>query len=194
MKAIVLAGGFAKRMWPLTKKTPKQLLKINRKPILEYVVEELELLPDVDKIFISTNSKFASQFRQWLSEHKKKNKKSKNIDRAEIEIVVEPSKKEEEKFGSIGAVSYMMDKKGLDENTIILGGDNLFEFKLVDLIKHLEEKKSNIIVLDQIKSLEEAKKYGVAEIGKNHKVVLWSCFPPMSCYRILGHRWRLYSC
>jgi len=165
MKAIVLAGGFAKRMWPLTKNIPKQLLKINRKPILEYVVEELELIPDIDKIFISTNSKFAPQFKEWLSKHKKKK------DCAEIEIVVEPSKKEEEKFGSIGAVSFIMDKKGLDENTIILGGDNLFEFKLVDLIKHLEEKKSNIIVLDQIKSFEEAKKYGVAEIGKNHKVI-----------------------
>jgi glucose-1-phosphate thymidylyltransferase len=167
MKAIVLAGGYAKRMWPLTLDTPKQLLKINRKPILEYVVEELEHIPDIGKIYISTNSKFAKNFEQWLAKHKKKQKAGSK----EIEIVVEPAKSEEEKFGSIGAVKYIIDSKNLDDDTIILGGDNLFEFRLVDLLEHLEKKKANIIVLDEISSLEDAKKYGVAELGENHKII-----------------------
>ncbi|MBW3012133.1 nucleotidyltransferase family protein [Candidatus Woesearchaeota archaeon] len=162
MKAVVLAGGYAKRMWPLTENCPKQLLQINGKPILDYVLEELELVDDIDKIFVSTNSKFASMFNDFISSRSSKKP---------IELVEEPTHSEEEKFGSIGAVKFLMDTKGLDEDVIILGGDNLFEFKFVNLVKHLEEKKANIIVLDEIGSIEEAKKYGVAEIDASHKVI-----------------------
>jgi glucose-1-phosphate thymidylyltransferase len=162
MKAIVLAGGYAKRMWPLTLNTPKHLLPIAGKPMLEYVVEELELIADIDKIFISTNEKFSNQFSAWL-----KNRHNKKI----IEVFVEPSTGEENKLGSIGALNMLIKKKGIDDETMVVGGDNLFEFKMVDLIEHLEKMNSNIVVMDQVATLKEAKEFGVAVLDKHRKIV-----------------------
>jgi glucose-1-phosphate thymidylyltransferase len=164
MKAIVLAGGYATRMWPLTKDTPKQLLPIAGKPMIEYVIEELELIDDIDKIYISTNKKFGKQFIDFFETRENKKK---------VEIFIEPSEKEEDKFGSVGALNLLISVKDIDEETLIIGGDNLFEFKMVDLIKHLEHKGANIVVLDDVDTLEEAKMFGVAEVGENHEIILF---------------------
>lgn len=64
MKAIILAGGYAKRLWPLTKNTPKQLLSIGGRPMIEYIMEKLEARKEIDKIIISTNEKFEQNFKQ----------------------------------------------------------------------------------------------------------------------------------
>jgi len=162
MKAIVLAGGYAKRMWPLTLETPKQLLPIAGKPMIEYVLEELELIEDIDKIYVSTNQKFASKFHEWFNN--RENKK-------DIELFIEPTTSEEQKLGSIGALDFLIKEFGIDEETLVIGGDNLFEFKMVDLIRHLEKKNANIIVLDEVENLEEAKQFGVAEVDENHKIL-----------------------
>jgi glucose-1-phosphate thymidylyltransferase len=162
MKAIVLAGGFAKRMWPLTENMPKQLLPIAGKPMIEYVLEELELIDNIDKIFISTNKKFEQNFREFLEKRKS---------RLNIELFIEQSRSDEEKLGAIGALNLLIKEKNIDEETLIIGGDNLFEFKMVDLIDHLEDKNANIVVFDEVDTLEEAKKFGVAEIDRNHKIV-----------------------
>src|SRR3989344_3777654 len=71
MKAIILCGGYAKRLWPLTKYTPKPLLDINGKPILDHIVEKLEKIEDVDEILVSTNEKFAAPFMEWTDIHNK---------------------------------------------------------------------------------------------------------------------------
>ncbi|MBW2994775.1 nucleotidyltransferase family protein [Candidatus Woesearchaeota archaeon] len=162
MKAIVLAGGYAKRMWPLTLETPKQLLPVAGKPMIEYVIEELELIEDIDKIFVSTNEKFGQKFIEFFS--KRQNKK-------DVEIFIEPGQTEEEKLGSIGALNLLISQKGIDEETLVIGGDNLFEFAMVDLIKHLEHKGTNIIVLDKVDTIDEAKLFGVAEVDQHHKVI-----------------------
>jgi glucose-1-phosphate thymidylyltransferase len=162
MKAIVLAGGYAKRMWPLTFETPKQLLPVAGKPMIEFVLEELELIDHIKKIFISTNQKFAPKFSEFLSNRENKR---------DIEVFVEPSSKEEDKLGAIGALNLIIKEKSIDEETLVIGGDNLFEFRMVDLIDHLEKKNANIVVLDNVDTLEEAKLFGVAEIDEHHKII-----------------------
>jgi glucose-1-phosphate thymidylyltransferase len=70
MKAIILAGGYAKRLWPLTKNKPKQLLSVGGRPMIEYIVEKLEVQEEIDRIIISTNEKFEDNFKEWLSGYK----------------------------------------------------------------------------------------------------------------------------
>jgi glucose-1-phosphate thymidylyltransferase len=162
MKAIVLCGGFAKRMWPLTMNRPKHLLPINGKPMLEYVLQELETINDFSKIYISTNEKFASQFQKFLNTRKNK---------VDIELVVEPTKSEQEKLGSVGSLGKLIRDKNINEPVLIIGGDNLFEFNMIELVKHLEAKKENIIVTEDVKDFEKAKLYGIVEVDNNHKVL-----------------------
>ena len=66
MKAIILAGGYAKRLWPLTKNKPKQLLSVGGRPMIEYIIEKLEAQEEIDKIIISTNEKFEDNFKECL--------------------------------------------------------------------------------------------------------------------------------
>jgi len=127
MKAIILAGGYAKRLWPLTKNKPKQLLSVGGRPMIEYIIEKLETQKEIDKIIISTNEKFEENFKQWLSEYKSTK---------EISLVIEPTLLEENKLGSVGALGYLIREKNIDEELMIIGGDNLFEFDLRDLINY----------------------------------------------------------
>lgn len=89
MKAIILAGGYAKRLWPLTKNKPKQLLYVGGRPMIEYIMEKLETQKEIDKIIISTNEKFENNFKQWLSEYKSTK---------DISLVIEPTLSEKDKL------------------------------------------------------------------------------------------------
>lgn len=92
MKAIILAGGYAKRLWPLTKNKPKQLLLVGGRPMIEYIMEKLETQREINQIIISTNEKFEDNFKQWLSEYKSTK---------DISLVIEPTLSEKNKFGSV---------------------------------------------------------------------------------------------
>ncbi|GAF75986.1 unnamed protein product [marine sediment metagenome] len=163
MKAIILAGGYAKRLWPLTKNKPKQLLSVGGRPMIEYIVEKLETQKEIDKIIISTNEKFGENFKHWLSEYKPTK---------DISLVIEPTLSEKDKLGSVGALGYLIKEKNFDEELMIIGGDNLFEFDLRDLIYYYREKKgNNIVALYDLKSIQKARSYGVATVDEGMRII-----------------------
>ena len=162
MKAIILAGGYAKRLWPLTKNKPKQLLSVGGRPMIEYIMEKLEAQKGIDKIIISTNEKFEENFKQWLSEYKSTK---------DVSLVIEPTLLEENKLGSVGALGYLIKKKNIDEELMIIGGDNLFEFNLRDLVNYYREKRGNVVALYDLKSVQKARSYGVAKVNEEMRII-----------------------
>ncbi len=162
MKAIILAGGYAKRLWPLTKNKPKQLLSVGGRPMIEYIMEKLEAQKDIDKIIISTNEKFEENFKEWLSGYKSSK---------DIELVFEPTLSEKDKLGSVGALGYLIKKKNFNEELVIIGGDNLFEFNINDLINYHREKRGNIVALYDLKSIQKAQNYGVAKVDEDMRII-----------------------
>ena len=162
MKAIILAGGYARRLWPLTKNKPKQLLSVGGKPMIKYIIEKLEVQKEIDKIIISTNEKFEENFKEWLLGYKL----SKNI-----ELFIEPTLSEKNKLGSVGALGYLIKKKNFNEELMIIGGDNLFEFDLKDLIKYYREKKGEVVALYDLKSIQKAQNYGVAKVDEETRII-----------------------
>jgi len=161
MIALILAGGFAKRMWPLTKDTPKPLLKVSGKPMIEHIIKKLERL-DIKKIYISTNSKFGPIFDKWLAEL--------DSDR-EIKLIVEPPVSEGEKFGAIGGLKFFLDKEDIQDDFIMINGDNLFEDELSYIHEFYREKKAPVFGLSDVKSISEARKLGTAKLDTQNKVV-----------------------
>jgi len=162
MKTIILAGGYAKRLWPLTKNIPKQLLLVGGRPMIEYIIEKLEAQEEIDKIIISTNKKFEKNFKEWLLKYKSAK---------DIELVIEPARSEDNKLGSVGALGYLIKEKKLDEELMIIGGDNLFEFDLRNLINYYREKDGDIVALYDLKSIQKARNYGVAKIDKEMRII-----------------------
>lgn len=155
MKAIILAGGFATRLWPLTENTAKPLLRVAGKPIISHIVERL---PTDISIIVSTNSAFATDFEDW----------KKDFSDRDIEIFIEDATGEESKKGALAAVALVTETFDIQEDILVLAGDNLFFF---DFQKFLQKAdNSPLLAAYDVGSLSEAKKFGVVVPGKNQQV------------------------
>ncbi len=155
MDAIILAAGYATRLYPLIEDTPKPLLKVAGKPMVEHIINKLEELDIIDKIYIVTNDKFEQNFIEWLRIFDAKKP---------VEIINDSTKSNEDRLGALGDVQYVINIKKLNNNLIVIAGDNLFEFSLQEIINLFKKKKSNVIALYDVKDLELAKQYGVVEV------------------------------
>ncbi len=164
MKAVVLAGGFATRLLPVTKHIPKPLLPVNGKPIINYIIEQLDKVEDVDEVIVSTNKRFEKHFEHWMSTLRSK----KNVS-----LLVEPTLSEGEKFGSIKAIDYIIKKKKIDDDMLVIAGDNLFTFDLGDFVQKFRQRRAPHIALYNINDIEKAKRFGVMKIDETGRVVLF---------------------
>jgi len=162
MKAVILAGGYARRMWPLTKNKPKPLLPVAGRPMLDYLMASLESISTLEEIYISTNMKFKGQFKKYLDGvHTEK----------KLRLFVENTRSEEEKLGSVGALGYLIRENSLDDDLLVVGGDNIFSFKMTDFIEYFYSKKANTIALYDLGSKEKARLYGVVHIDKENRII-----------------------
>lgn len=162
MEAIVLAAGYATRLYPLTENTPKPLLNVAGKPIVEHIIKKLEQIDDVNKIYVVTNNKFENHFKEWL----------KNFDTSKpIEIVNDGSMSNEDRLGALGDVHHVIETKKFDSDFMVVAGDNLFELHLGDVANFFKKRQTNLIVLHDVKDLEMAKQYGIVEIDGNNVVI-----------------------
>ncbi len=116
MRTVILAGGYGKRLWPITHDRPKPLLPVAGRPILDYIMDQL---PGPERPILAVNRRFEAQFASWA--------KGRAVD-----VVVEPSASEEEKLGSVGALAYLVDRLHLDDDLLVIGGDNLLSLSLAD--------------------------------------------------------------
>ncbi len=167
MKAIILAGGFATRLFPLTKHIPKALLPVDGKPIIDFLLEKIQEEEEIDEIIISINARFKNHFLYW------KRCVSHNSP-GTISIVTEPTTKEEEKLGAVGGLNYVIERKGLEgEELFVAAGDNLFEFRLADFVAFYREHGNNpVIAFCDLQSEDRVRgKYGVGILDENSKVV-----------------------
>jgi glucose-1-phosphate thymidylyltransferase len=168
MIAIILAGGFAKRMWPLTKNTPKHLLPINNKPMLEYTLNKLVDIDGLETVYITTNQKFEDNFNIFIENFTSKLEDI-NFD---LKLIIEDALSEGEKLGSIGALGKLINEEQLNnKDCLVIGGDNLFGFEFKNFLKFYYQRKSSVIALFDIGSLEKAELYGVVEVDHLLKIV-----------------------
>ena len=158
MDAIILAAGYATRLYPLTKDKPKPLLEVAGKPMIEYIIKKLERSSEINNIYIVTNNKFHKYFNQWLH----------GFDANKpIEIVNAGTTSNDDRLGALGDVHHVIKSKNLESDTLIVAGDNIFEVSLHDIIHIFKKRKHNFIVLYDVKDLKLAKHYGVVEVKDN---------------------------
>ncbi len=163
IKAILLCAGYATRLYPLTLDRPKPLLPIAGKPIIEHILERMENLEHLDEVFIITNNKFFNDFRNW----KRKFAYSKPI-----KIINDKTASDQDKLGAVGDILFAINEEKIDDDLMVVAGDNLFKFSLKWLMEFFNEKKRSVIALYDIKDKElAARKYGIVELDKNKKIV-----------------------
>ena len=150
MKAVILAGGHATRLWPVTKDRAKPLLPLGERPIIDYIVEEME---EFDEVLISTNEKFAEDFEEYIdiSEHEN------------VRVIVEEQDSEEEKPGTIGAIINILDKEEINDDLLIIGGDNYYSFSIQDFVDFSQEKEAPTNVVFDVNDLAKASSFGIVD-------------------------------
>jgi len=153
MHAFILAGGFATRLWPLTEKRAKPLLPLAGKPIITHIVEKI---PKDIPITVSTNMVFEEGFENWKNE----------IGRENIEILIEDTASDDHKLGALGAVSKWIQDASIDEDVLLLTGDNYFGFEISDFLKAYKSETPLLAAFD-IKSKEKAKSFGTVVLKQS---------------------------
>ena len=154
MKAVVLAGGYATRLWPITKHRPKMFLPIGDRTVVDHVFAELEADDRISEVYVSTNERFADEFRAHLAE----SAFEKPV------LSVEETSEEDEKFGVIGALAQLIDREGIDDDLLIVAGDNLISFDLGEFISFFEERGTPTLAAYDVGSLKRAQSYGIVEL------------------------------
>ncbi len=153
MKVIILAAGYATRLYPLTLNQPKPLLAVAGKPMIEHVLDKLAPIGGLDRIYIVTNAKFAGHFQKWSEQH---HAAKSNL---EFTVVNDGTTSEANKLGAIGDIHYVLQTQNVHDDLIVVAGDNLFSEKLGNFGTFCREKNAPVLALYDVGDLEQIKKY-----------------------------------
>jgi glucose-1-phosphate thymidylyltransferase len=159
MNILILAAGYATRLYPLTQTKAKPLLGVAGKPMMEWVIDNLAPIPGISKVFVVTNNKFAADFQTWADGYNKSHAK------LPFTIVNDGSTSDADKLGAIGDIQHVIEKHGIaGEDLLVVAGDNLFSQSLEKFGNFAREKNTPVLGVYDVKSLDEAKKYGVVAV------------------------------
>lgn len=139
MKAIVLAAGYATRLYPLTKDFPKSLLPVAEKPILEYTLEKIDEYCEIDNVYIVTNAKFYKVFKNWLENYRVKFGQTRSI-----EILNDGTESNDDRLGTIGDIHFAIETKAIHEDLLVLCSDKMFEFSLVGFVEYFKTTQAPV--------------------------------------------------
>ena len=162
MKALILAAGYATRLYPLTLDKPKPLLPIAGKPMLDYIMAKIEEVSDIDEVFIVTNNKFFKHFLEWKADYTGK----------KVTIVNDKTMTNDDRLGAIGDMHYVIENMNVDEELLVIAGDNLFEFSLKEFINFTKQKASTgVAVYDLQDKRKIANTFGCIEMDEFNKII-----------------------
>ena len=180
MKVIILAAGYATRLYPLTLTQPKPLLPVAGKPMIEYVLDNLAPIGGIDRIYVVTNAKFAGHFQKWADNYRETKAK------LNFTIVNDKSTDDSNKLGAIGDIHYVLKNEKVDDDLIIVAGDNLFSEKLEGFGKFVREKNAPVLAVYDVGNLEEIKKYNSITIDGTSRITFFEEKPKNPTSTITG--------
>ena len=154
MKAVILAAGYATRLYPLTLDRPKALLPVGGRPMVEHLLLQLQGVERLDAIYLVTNSKFAGAFRDWAA----------GWQGQEVQIVDDGTGDEESKLGAIGDLYLTIRSAGIDDDLLVLAGDNLFSESLAPFAEFGRAKRAPALGVYDVGDLEAIRRYNEIEL------------------------------
>ena len=158
MKALILAAGYATRLSPLTDSIPKMLLPLAQRPMLDYLLDRIREIEDVEAIHVVTNSRFAPAFRDWAP--------------ADVTIHDDGTTSNEDRLGAIGDLALTIEHAGLEgEDLLVVAGDNLVGYSLPAFVGFWRDKGGSAIAVYEVADREALKRYGVIELDADDRVV-----------------------
>lgn len=181
MKCLILAAGYATRLYPLTENFPKPLLKVGDKTILDWLIDDIATSGEVDEYIVISNHKFAEHFEKWAAEKSQK-----------ITVVDDGTSTNETRLGAVKDIQFAIEKCKIDSDVLVIAGDNVLDFSLTKFIAYAKQKNTSCIMRYFEKDEKKLQKGGVVCVDETDKITAmeekpsnpksnWAC-PPFYYY------------
>ncbi len=181
MKCLILAAGYATRLYPLTENFPKPLLRVREKTILDWLLEDIEQAGCVDQYAVISNHKFAEHFRAWAAHHP-----------LPVTVLDDGTESNETRLGAVRDIQFAIDSLWIRENVLVIAGDNLLDFSLTGFIDYQKKKGTTCIMRYWEPDVNRLRKTGVAEVDAEDRILRMEekpaepksnwCTPPFYLY------------
>ena len=167
VKVIILAAGYATRLYPLTLTQPKPLLEVGGRPMIDYVLDNLAPMGGLDHVFVVTNAKFADHFARWARQYKATKTP------LDFTIVNDGSTDDTNKLGAIGDLNLVLTRERVEDDIVVVAADNLFSQSLEDFGRQCREHDAPVLAVYDVGNLEEIKKYNAISIDRDGRITFF---------------------
>jgi glucose-1-phosphate thymidylyltransferase len=167
MQVLILAAGYATRLYPLTLHQPKPLLPVGGKPMIEHIIDHLAPVPGLKEIFVVTNQKFVTHFTEWAEKYRREKAK------LDFKIINDHSTSDADKLGAIGDIHLVITREKVKDDLIVVGGDNLFDSSLAPFVEFCRAKKTAVLAVYDVGDLESIKKYNSITLDADGKITFF---------------------
>lgn len=181
MKCLILAAGYATRLYPLTENFPKPLLEVQGKTILDWLIEDIDASGEVDEYIVISNHKFADIFEKWAAEKKQK-----------VTVIDDMTSTNETRLGAVCDIQFAIDKLSIDSDMLVIAGDNLLDFSLTKFVAYAKNKNASCVMRYYEPDDKKLLKTGVVTTDANDKILKMTeksptpethwCTPPFYYY------------
>ena len=165
MKAIILAAGYATRLYPLTENMPKALLPVGGKTILDHLMDKLVKIQELDDIHIISNHRFYDMLSNWAAEAEKR------LAPRRVFVWDDGTSSNATRLGAIGDIRFCIDKANIDDDIIIAASDNLMDEPLDDYINDYRAHRRDLLLAGRLPDVEECRRYAVLELDADYRVI-----------------------
>ena len=182
MKCIILAAGYATRLYPLTENFPKPLLSVGGKSILDWLISDIDSSGEVDEYIVVSNHKFIEHFNSWAEKSE-----------YNITVVDDGTMSNETRLGAVNDIVLAVDKCGIDADCLVIAGDNVLDFSLCKFINYAKEKNASCVMRYFEADVNKLKKCGVITLSGSDKIISMAekpaepesnwCCPPFYFYK-----------
>lgn len=155
MKCVLLAAGYATRLYPLTRDLPKSLLPVGGRTILDLIAGKIGEVGGIDRIFLVTNDRFFAQFSDWAARHPS---------RQAVTVLNDGTTTNENRLGALADLRYAIEAGGVDEDLLVMAGDNLFDFSLADFVDFFGRVGRDCITVHELADPDALRRTGVVEV------------------------------
>ena len=165
MKAIILAAGYATRLYPLTKNFPKPLLEVGGKTILDHLVDQIKIVSDIDRIYVVTNRRFYGHFADWAC-------KNKAIQAGlETEILDDGTTSNDNRLGAVGDIQFAIEACAIADDVLVLAADNILLFSLQKLVDTFNSNPVSHVAVRHNPDYDDRKRRGNVQLDKDNRVL-----------------------
>ncbi len=181
MKCLILAAGYATRLYPLTENFPKPLLTIGDKTILDWLIDDIDICGEVDEYVVISNHKFAHHFQDWAAKKSQK-----------ITVVDDGTSTNETRLGAVKDIQFAIDTLHIDDDMLVIAGDNVLDFSLTKFVEYAKSKGTSAIMRYYEANEQKLLKTGVVTIDSDDRILLMTekspnpathwCAPPFYFY------------